>query len=188
MMPEYEKYSIDELYDVYENIDSNLHPERFEIVSRLLEKGNENVAESEIIDFSNASFKSINTRLAIDNAIFTFGTILLDGESLFGYRLYCVGEGMKTFECFMPLNGKGLVAFIDALKSLSSNGFKSTLKIQTTEWADVKFEFGGSSEKKGIKVKTELLSSLSYNSSGFFISHIKQSKLNRLIVNLELCL
>ena len=187
MMPEYEKYSIEELYDIYEDIDSNAYPERFEVVSQLLEKHNKNTTESEIVDFKNARFKSIHARLAIDNAVFTFGNIELDSEERFGYRIFCAGEGADSVECYMPLTGKGLRTFISSLNNLDASGFKRKLKIQTTEWADINFQFDGSSDKKGIKIRTYLSGTL-LCSSGFFSSYIKQSKLDSLTENLKLCI
>ena len=48
--PNYEKYSYDELIDVYEHIDRNLYPDRFKKIALLL---GENVEEKEVPSVTN---------------------------------------------------------------------------------------------------------------------------------------
>ena len=145
------------------------------------------IQKTETINFKNSNFKSIHTRIVIDNVIFTFGIIECDGEERFGYRLFGAGEGTDFVECFMPLSGTELLSLINALKKLEASGFKKKIKVKATGSVNVNFKFGGLSGDKGIKIKTYLTGVFFY-SSGFFSSYIKQSILNTLVANLERCL
>ncbi len=187
MNPDFENYTIDELYDAYENIDSSRHPERAQRIRKLIENHEEKHEVSEQSDFEGACFKSVKTHLAIDNAIFTFGILETQGKEMFGYKLFCSGADTAVMECFMPVYGNELLPFVNALKNLPNNEFSNSLQFKISTWEGVSFHFKGLHKKKGIKIKTQLTGFFS-GSSSFFSSYIKPIKLDTLVSNLERCL
>lgn len=187
MNPDFENYTIDELYDVRESIDSDRYPERFAQVKKLIANYEGKHQLSENSDFPETRFKSVHTRLAFDSVIFTFGILEVEGKEMFGYKIFCSGANTEVMECFMPAYGNELIPFVTALKELPNNDFTSRLHFNVSTWEGVSFHFKGLHKKKGVKVKTQLTGLFS-GSSGFFSSYIKPSKLDTLISNLERCL
>ncbi len=53
MEPDYSQFSLDELYDVYENIDAEKHPERFKIIREQISFKQDDLSQEEPVDLFN---------------------------------------------------------------------------------------------------------------------------------------
>jgi hypothetical protein len=131
-------------------------------------------------------FTTVHSRQLIDKALFSFGTLNDNGNTFYGYRVSCVGEGFIDSEHFMPLAGTELQDFINDLEDLKNKRYKQRLKMKTGS-TNINFHFKGEKSDGTIKVITYITGFLFFSSASFFCATIKPAELERLIDNLSRC-